>query len=295
MDIRTLSYFIEVARQGSFTKAAQKLNISQPALSKSIQNLESEIGVPLFVRTRGNLELTEGGKSVLASSEDLLIHFNCVQDRFESIRRGERENLSVGFSPLLSFTFGRAAVSEFFSKHRGFGCLYRENVTAELIRRVSMMRLDLAVCCLYGREYPCIDGVTLEPLYQGELVAVVAGEAGRRRCEYADDLDLTGFTGFFPNEISADRSGIRRPERLGSVFYTDCLEALITAEGKDRRVTVVPDIACSLFPPQTRFLRFRAPVRYEAAVATKRDLRTQPNIRMFKRFITSNFERIAGL
>ena len=65
MDIRQLSYFVEVAQQQSFTKAAQKLNISQPALSKCISNLEEELNISLFTRSIGHITLTEEGQYVL--------------------------------------------------------------------------------------------------------------------------------------------------------------------------------------------------------------------------------------
>ena len=63
MDIRQMKYFIAVADEMSFTKAAEKLFIAQPPLSRAIQNLEEELEVSLLVRNTRSIELTEAGKT----------------------------------------------------------------------------------------------------------------------------------------------------------------------------------------------------------------------------------------
>ena len=68
MDIRQIEYFVEVAKQLSFTKAAATLHVSQPSISKAIQNVEAELGVPLFYRSSKQLELTDAGQAVLINS-----------------------------------------------------------------------------------------------------------------------------------------------------------------------------------------------------------------------------------
>ena len=64
MDIRQLHYFVEVARQKSFTKAAQALHVSQPSISKMLKALEEELGVILLDRTERKMELTDAGELV---------------------------------------------------------------------------------------------------------------------------------------------------------------------------------------------------------------------------------------
>ena len=65
MELRHLKYFQIVANERSFTKAAEKLNMSQPPLSRQIKDLENELGVKLFIRKYKNLELTEQGELFL--------------------------------------------------------------------------------------------------------------------------------------------------------------------------------------------------------------------------------------
>ena len=62
MTLKQLEYFLEIARMGSVSKAAQMLNISQPPLSMQLKALEDELGVPLFNRTKRGLEITPEGQ-----------------------------------------------------------------------------------------------------------------------------------------------------------------------------------------------------------------------------------------
>lgn len=89
MELRHLRYFIAVAEALSFTKAAEKLHTSQPSLSRQVQDLEEELGVPLLNRSKQRVGLTEAGVAFLEDSKKLLAH---AQEIVQSIRRmGHRE------------------------------------------------------------------------------------------------------------------------------------------------------------------------------------------------------------
>jgi DNA-binding transcriptional LysR family regulator len=72
MELYQLGYFIEIARQRSFTRAAERLHMAQPALSQQMKNLESELGTALFIRGRKEIQLTAAGKAFLPRAEALL-------------------------------------------------------------------------------------------------------------------------------------------------------------------------------------------------------------------------------
>ena len=72
MEIRVLRYFLEVAREGNVTHAAQRLHISQPTLSRQIKELEEELGKKLFTRSNYSVKLTEEGMLLRKRAEDLL-------------------------------------------------------------------------------------------------------------------------------------------------------------------------------------------------------------------------------
>ncbi len=72
MELYQLGYFIEIARQRSFTRAAERLHMAQPALSQQMKNLESELGTALFIRGRKEIQLTAAGKAFLPRAEALI-------------------------------------------------------------------------------------------------------------------------------------------------------------------------------------------------------------------------------
>ena len=72
MEIRVLRYFLETAREGNMTRAAERLFISQPTMSKQLKELENELGTKLFVRSNYSIRLTEAGMLLRERAEDIL-------------------------------------------------------------------------------------------------------------------------------------------------------------------------------------------------------------------------------
>lgn len=97
MEIRHVRYFLAVAEEASFRRAAERLNISQPPLSSQIRDLEQELGTTLFHRSAQGVELTMAGKFLLEPLRDLLDRFNNTLALAKSAGRGEAGRLRIGF------------------------------------------------------------------------------------------------------------------------------------------------------------------------------------------------------
>jgi len=97
MDLRYLRYFIAVAEEMNFTRAAERLHTVQPSLSRQIQRLEELVGVPLFNRNRHGLELTEAGRIFLEESRAILQQMNRAILLAREGARAEAGHISVGF------------------------------------------------------------------------------------------------------------------------------------------------------------------------------------------------------
>jgi DNA-binding transcriptional LysR family regulator len=100
MDLRRLRTFVTVAEQGSVSKAALRLHISQPGLSRQLQELQHELGIRLFDRVGRRLLLTPEGKQLLATSRDVLSHVNALGEQAQSLRRGDTGSLTVAASAI---------------------------------------------------------------------------------------------------------------------------------------------------------------------------------------------------
>lgn len=100
MDLRRLRTFVAVAEQGSVSKAALRLHISQPGLSRQIQELQAELGLKLFDRIGRRLVLTAEGEQLLGSCRSLLGQANSLDEQAQLLKRGDTGTLKVAASPM---------------------------------------------------------------------------------------------------------------------------------------------------------------------------------------------------
>jgi DNA-binding transcriptional LysR family regulator len=96
IDLKQLKYFLAVAEEKSFSRAAERLHISQPPLSQQIMKLEAELGVRLFARTTRTFELTVAGKALMGEAQEMLAKMRMTIDTIRQIDRGEVGRLRVG-------------------------------------------------------------------------------------------------------------------------------------------------------------------------------------------------------
>jgi len=97
MELRHLRYFVAVAEALSFTKAAQKLRLAQPSLTRQVRNLEAEIGVRLLDRSNNGVALTEEGRLFLFDSKKLLAMCAETVAAVQRMNRGESSDLNIGY------------------------------------------------------------------------------------------------------------------------------------------------------------------------------------------------------
>src|SRR5688572_25567265 len=115
MELRQLRYFVAVAEETNISRAAQKLFLTQPALSRQIKALEEEIGQCLLERHAHSISLTPAGAALLLEARELLQHAEQVLERVRSSAQTVR--LRVGYAPSLAAGLLSCAVEHFAQKH----------------------------------------------------------------------------------------------------------------------------------------------------------------------------------
>jgi LysR family hca operon transcriptional activator len=143
MELRHLRYFAAVAAHGSFSRAAHNLHLTQPALSRQVKDLEEEIGVPLFVRGKNMVTLTEGGEIFYEEARDLLARADQAIQRV----RGEARNeiLRVGYGPTLTAGIMPRALERFQAAVPRVRIELEDLTSREMAEKVASGLLDLVI------------------------------------------------------------------------------------------------------------------------------------------------------
>ena len=98
MELRHLRFFVTVAEEQHFSRAADRLRTSQPYVSRRIRDLERELGVPLLVRSKRHVELTEAGQALFEEARQAIAQADRAVQSAQKVAKGERGRLSVGFA-----------------------------------------------------------------------------------------------------------------------------------------------------------------------------------------------------
>jgi DNA-binding transcriptional LysR family regulator len=118
MDYRQLQYFIKVYEEKNITKAAKSLFISQQALSKTIVHLESELGVPLFLRTHSGIQLSEYGQRFLPYAMASIRHHDEILRTMQQMKDQNKTTLSFGYGTGMMVHFPDDCLSNFMAEHK---------------------------------------------------------------------------------------------------------------------------------------------------------------------------------
>lgn len=147
MDIRHLEYFVEVARQKSFSKAAIVNHVSQSAISKMIKDLEVELGTSLFNRTSKYVQLTDAGIIFLDQAQQVIVMFHNLTTEFENKIKIEKGKISIGLPPITSATIFAELLGEFKKKYPQIEISLFEYGSKKVALAIQDGTLDIGVMC----------------------------------------------------------------------------------------------------------------------------------------------------
>lgn len=147
VDIRQIEYFAEVAKHLSFTKAASTLHVSQPSISKAIQSLEAELGVPLFYRSSKQLELTDAGQAVLINAHHVLEAFKNLRSELTDLMELKKGQIRIGIPPIVGSEFFSKLVSQYKELFPYVEILLTEVGTKKIRQGVEAGDLDIGLIC----------------------------------------------------------------------------------------------------------------------------------------------------
>ena len=162
MNSRQLQYAILLAEIRNFSQVAEKLDITQPALSKQILNLEKELGVKLFDRNTSPLSLTPAGEHFIQEAQSLLYHEDQLMRSMARYKSGDEGRLIIGISPFRSLYLIPPIIKKIKDKFPGVQIFLHEANSDILRKEVAEGKYDFAIINLPVDD-SILDVITLTP------------------------------------------------------------------------------------------------------------------------------------
>jgi len=188
LDLRRLRYFVVVAEEGNFSRAAERLHMAQPPLSDQIKRLEAALGVRLFDRTSRGARLTAAGEVLLTEARRLLAQAETTAEMVRRVGSGEVGSLNLGFVPSASNSVLPPVLSEFRRRYPDVRLFLQEMNPDWLVAGLHEGRLDVGFFYL-----PFEDGALETRVVSREPLVVALPET--HELALAEEVDLRDLAG----------------------------------------------------------------------------------------------------
>ena len=153
IDFELYRVFYVVANHSNITKASEELNISQPAISKSIKNLEEQLGGQLFVRTKRGVVLTEEGKEFYTYIKQAIEYINNAENKFTDLINLEIGCIKIGISTTLTKQFLLPYLEEFHTLYPKIDIQIITSLTSDLMPKLKNGLIDIVILNLNDKNY----------------------------------------------------------------------------------------------------------------------------------------------
>lgn len=243
-EIRHLRYFVAVAEHGNFTRASERLHISQPTLSQQIRQLERTVGVQLLDRAGRTVRLTDAGRAYLEPARRVLRELEAGERAVHDVTDLSRGQLRWGVTPTLTTYLVGALTAELYDRHPGIEATVREMSQDHIESALLADELDIGIA--FAAQHP--PGLTALPLFS-ETLSLVVGEPGRdgpdpvRPMPVAalERLPLALLTGDFATRVHIDAYFAREAVTPRIAVQANSIQALTEIVRRTALATVLPD------------------------------------------------------
>lgn len=289
---RQLEYFLAVARELHFTRAAETLHIAQPALSQHIRKLERQLGLALFERDRHRVQITPAGAALRDHAQRILSDVSAVDEEMHGWAGGVRGRIRVGTARGVAAWLARL-LAAFCEAYPAVDVDLREETTDEMVADLHAGQLDVATLAAIGA--PEAPRLAFHPLGSEPLV-LVTGSAGplaeRRRVRIAalDGVDLA---------LYGPGSAVR--EIILSAFAAEGASPRVrfeTREYSTARILASVGLAVAILPASiaeepghtVRIVRLEPEPRWTPSLAWSAQRRPSPTLAAFIDFVVEHSE-----
>jgi DNA-binding transcriptional LysR family regulator len=273
MQVQQLAYFAAVARTRHFTRAADLVGVSQPTLSKQIRVLENSLGSPLFVRNRGQIELTSAGEALLPHAQRILMDVESAERSVDEVAGLRRGRVRLGATPSLCDGLLPGLLTDFHEHHPDIELEVQEAGSRVLTHELGQGRLDLALLIVPLRSDRATDIETTSILRERLVLASPAD---------ADLPDVIGVAALRDLPLVMFREGYDLREVTLGACRAAGFEPRLAVEGGEMSAVlrfveaglghaVVPDMVMGNRPGLRRTRLEKPALRREIALAHRSD------------------------
>ncbi len=261
MELRQLRYFVAVAETGNISRAAQRIFLTQPALSRQIKSLEEEIGQSLLERSANSIRLTPMGEAFLTEARDLIQRADGLLARVRDMRRNVR--LRVGYAPSLASGLLSRAMATFYRQHPNTHVALFDLSTKEMLAGLEDHTLDVALTVGSGRTH---GGLKWMPLARVSWqLAVSRGHRLARKArvspaDVAREPLLVFSQRDYPEYWNIVIAWLRGQRQLTTIAGEyDGVNSLLSAVASGQGVALVTTCTASLVPRNVRLRTLKTP------------------------------------
>jgi DNA-binding transcriptional LysR family regulator len=170
MEMQQVRYFVTLAQALNFTRAAEQCNVSQPALTRAIQQLEHELGGPLFHRERGNTHLSELGRMMLPYLETIHDQTRAAKAHAKQVKKLEKATLAIGAMCTIGPQLVADLIMRFRVSHPDVDVVVVDGSGPQMIERLEKGKLELAIVGVPEELPPTLHQL---PIFEEKFVIVL--------------------------------------------------------------------------------------------------------------------------
>jgi LysR family transcriptional regulator, benzoate and cis,cis-muconate-responsive activator of ben and cat genes len=293
MELRLLKYFTVVAEELNFSRAASRLYVSQPALSRQIKKLEDELGIALFLRHHDGLKLTEAGQFFLEPARDILQRSQSAVQTLQARYSCTDEPLCIGYIPTILQTFLGATLHRFGLAYPQVPIRLQEMPPSE---QVEALRQGAIAIAFMGNPPNELDTEFIVQCVR--RVPIVAVLPDTHRLAGQDSIDLMelaseNFIGISEETFPGRNDRIRGTCRSAGFtpnlrLFADSHASMIALVAAGQGVAVMPSEAAALPHPQVVFMPLHHPIDYARSTAVWRKETPNQSLSKFLKVLLEN-------
>lgn len=281
MTLAQIEYVLAIAEHGSFVEAAKKRFVTQPALTTQVKNLEEELGVMIFDRTKKPIKLTVIGQQIIEQAKEVINQSRKLPDLVKEYQKVEKGDLSIGIIPTISPYLVPLFINNFSEDNEEVNISVKEEITEEIIHKLKNGELDAGIIATPIET----TGIISVPLYYEKFYGYVS----RANTNYpqptinitemlVDDIWLLKEGNCFRNQvINICKQSAKQMFRNNFRFESHSIDSLKKIVEVKNGITLIPELSLSTIDPKNmdmvKEIEGEVPIREISIVVTRQFLK----------------------